>query len=597
MRQFLPFRFQSIHSHIAIAFSFLILCTTVILSFNAYRLSSDAVTENSLEYSAELMKQVGMNIQTYIGNMESIASLASGNGDLKRYMSLDDPGSPEGTGLAAQLTGYFHSIVASRSDIASMVFVSTNGGAISSRTDVQLRPIPELVGQDWYRKAQLSGGRIAISPSHVQHVFQNEYRWVVSLSVYLENSPGISGGGVLLVDLNYKVINDLCTQIQLGKRGYVFIVDPGGDLIYHPQQQIIYSKLKSEDIPAVLRAEGGSATAVEGDRSKLYTVGTTSFGWKIAGVIYPEELARNKRAMQLSSATWGLVCLIIALGLSFIFSFTLTRPLKNLEEHMKQVERGNFDIRVDIENTNEIGKVARTFNLMIGKIRELMEQIVQEQKMKRISELKALQAQIHPHFLYNTLDSIIWMAETGKMGEVVTMTSALSKLLRSSISKGEELVPLSAELEHVRNYLTIQQIRYRSKFTYSIEVNPDMQECLILKIVLQPLVENAIYHGIKNKAEPGRIRIVGKRTNGALELKIVDDGVGMAPEQAAAMLTGVAGDRGTEKRAGVGVRNVNHRVQLYFGESYGLSFESELDEGTTVTLRIPELHREVSRDG
>lgn len=236
---------------------------------------------------------------------------------------------------------------------------------------------------------------------------------------------------------------------------------------------------------------------------------------------YPDDLVANKQQMQGTAALWGAVSLIFAMAISVLLSYALTKPLKNLEINMKKAERGEFDIRVEIESTNEIGKLARTFNLMIMKIKELMSQIVMEQEMKRVSELKALQAQIKPHFLYNTLDSIIWMAETGKMEEVVEMTSSLSKLMRSTIGEGEELIPIARELEHIRHYLTIQNMRYRHKFTYSIEVDEDILECSILKLVLQPLVENAIYHGIKHNPEQGHILIRGKKSKTILPFRLL----------------------------------------------------------------------------
>ncbi|MGO4271496.1 sensor histidine kinase, partial [Paenibacillus sp. TAF58] len=347
---------------------------------------------------------------------------------------------------------------------------------------------------------------------------------------------------------------------------------------------LIYSGLKSEDIPTLLQAKDSTFHALEKEQNKIYTVRTTKFGWKIVGVTYAGDLSGNKKDMQLTSAMWGGISLIIALAISILLSVTLTKPIKQLEVHMKQVEKGNFDIRVDVEGANEISKLSRTFNLMISKIKELMNQTLQDQEVKRISELKALQAQIQPHFLYNTLDSIIWMAEMGKVDEVVTMTSALSKLLRSSISKGEELIPIAVELEHIQNYLTIQNIRYRNKFTYTVEVEPDILSYQILKIILQPLVENAIYHGMKHLPERGHIRITGRKIEGDIELRVMDNGVGMSEEKLKTLMLKTGQ---TESGKGFGLHNVNHRIQLYFGERYGLQFESELEEGTTVTVRIP----------
>jgi two-component system sensor histidine kinase YesM len=581
------FQFKSIHTKFALAFSCLILCTTVILSYSAYRLSTVAVTDASLSYTNQLIEQVNKNIQTYIGNMESISTLSLSNTDLKQYLSLKNPQEAEAQLLERQISSYFSTIVASRNDIASIVFIGSNGAVVSDRVTPQFKPYAELISQEWYTRASRSKGDIVISSSHVQHVYKDEYKWVVSISKQMPNPQTGDASGVLLVDLNFNLINDLCNQIQLGQRGYVFILDQSGDLIYHPQQQLLYSGLKSEDIRALMQAQDSTFETVASEENKIYTVRTTSFGWKMIGVTYAGDLSGNKKEMQLTSVMWGGIALIIGLAISIWLSVTLTKPIKQLEVHMKQVEKGNFDIRVDVEGANEISKLSRTFNLMISKIKELMNQTVLDQEIKRISELKALQAQIQPHFLYNTLDSIIWMAEMGKVDDVVTMTSALSKLLRSSISKGEELIPISVELAHIENYLTIQNIRYRNKFTYAIEVEADLLDDRILKIVLQPLVENAIYHGMKHLPESGHIRITGRKRDGVIELKVMDNGVGMSEEQLKALKLRTTHQAQSGK--GFGLHNVNHRIQLYFGEGYGLQFESELEEGTTITITIPEL--------
>lgn len=591
------FQFKSIHTNIALAFSCLIICTTAILSINTYLISSDAVKDNSYDYTAQLIEQVNSNIQTYIGNMESIAELALRDEELQRLMRLYDPQDPEGLALAKQTSTFFRSIVESRNDIASIVFIGTNGALVSDRGDAQLKDYHELLSQDWYKSAKEAGGKPVISSSRVQHIYKNEYNWVVSIS-RLAGSASDGNNGVLLVDLNYNVIDDLCKQIHMGNRGYVFLLDPSGDLIFHPQQQLVYSGLKSEALHEILQASSDRMLKVESDgKTKLYTIRSSRYDWKVVGVNYPEELVGDKRQIQFSAVLWGSLCLIIALVISILLSLTLTKPIKKLEGHMKKVEKGDFDTRFAIEGTNEIGKLARTFNLMTGKIKELMNQVVQEQEDKRISELKALQAQIHPHFLYNTLDSIIWMAEMNKMGDVIKMTSALSKLLRSTISKGEELIPLRAELAHIEHYLTIQNIRYRNKFTYSIDVDPAIMDCKILKIVLQPIVENAIYHGIKNKADAGHILIKGDRTSDGITLRIIDDGVGT---DAAKLQANVSKGRSLDAlsarsasassaTSGLGLQNVNHRIQLNYGDRFGLSFDSELDEGTTVTLRMPDI--------
>ncbi|UJF32379.1 cache domain-containing protein [Paenibacillus hexagrammi] len=310
------FQFKSIHIQIAAAFSVLILCTTAILSFTAYKLSEDAVTNNSLEYTTELVKQVYTNVETYIQNIENISSLTLDNGDLKRYASMKNEHSEEDQLLETQIREYFHSIITSHHDITSIVFVSDDGGVVSDRAADLLKQENVMKEQEWYKRAVELQGQTAVSSSHVQNLYIGEYRWVVSISRQLPAHDG-HGGGVLLVDLNYSVINNLCKQVQVGKHGYVFIIDPSGDLVYHPQQQIMNTQLKSERIEDILHAKDGTVVLNSGNERKIYTVSTTKFGWKIVGVIYPEDLAPNKRAMQLSTAYWGSLCLAIALILSF----------------------------------------------------------------------------------------------------------------------------------------------------------------------------------------------------------------------------------------------------------------------------------------
>lgn len=595
-------KFKSIHTSIAIAFSSLIICAVLAMSFNSFLLSSDAVRRNSYEHTGQLVEQVNANVETYIGNMESIAELALSDKKLRTLMRLHDADSPDGLALAAEVRAFFGSIVKSRDDIASILFIGSNGALVSDREAGRMKPYHELMNQDWYKAAKDAEGESVISSSRIQHLFEDEYRWVVSIS--REAGRGADGsGGVLLVDLNYNVINDLCKQIHMGNRGYVFLLDPTGDPIYHPQQQLIYSGLKSERFEDILAAEDGSFEAVSDGTTKLYTVRASDFGWKVIGVNYSEELVGDKKEIAFSALRWGLICLVFGLALSLWLSHTLTKPIKKLDVQMKKVERGDFGVRAEIESPNEIGKLARTFNLMTGKIKDLMDQVMREQEEKRISELKALQAQIHPHFLYNTLDSIIWMAEMDKRDDVIRMTSALSKLLRSSISKGEELVPLRQELAHAEHYLVIQSMRYRNKFSYTIEVEEELLDCYVLKVLLQPLVENAIYHGIKNKADQGRIVIRGTACEEGLCLLVEDDGVGADPEKINERLArgrydsggsgSEGGGAGPSGSGGLGLDNVNHRIRLNYGDGYGLRFDSERDEGTTVTLRLP-LLREMS---
>lgn len=579
-------KFRSIQANIIAAFIYLIVITILIIALMAYYLAFDSLEINSKDYTSQLISQVNDYIDSYVTNMENISHVVFYNSDLREYLSdniLQDKAKEQS--LAKKINNLMSSILSSRSDINSIVVFGNNGNIISEKVETRINKNINVREQSWYQNALNADGDAAISSSHVQNLFQDEYRWVVSLSRSIKNYDNGQSIGVMLVDLNFNVISSMCSKIKLGKRGYIFIVDSQGNIVYHPQQQLVYSKLKNEDINRVLETSNGSFIADDGGEKRIYTVKTSMYtGWKTVGVTYVNELVGNKKQMQTYYLIGGAVCLLIAIILAVFMSRRISKPVKILESSMNEAEKGNFDIKVNIESEDEIGELSKAFNIMIAKIKELMYQNVQEQELKRKSELKALQAQINPHFLYNTLDSIIWMAEGKKCDEVVMMTSSLAKLFRLSISKGEEIITIRNEIEHIKSYLTIQKMRYRDKLDFEIEVDENIMKYKTLKILLQPLVENAIYHGIKNKIGTGVIRITGRMEVNSILLQVIDNGVGMSSEEVRNILKAATG---SESGSGVGVRNVNERIKIYFGENYGLEFTSTPDEGTAASIRLP----------
>ncbi|CAN7758603.1 sensor histidine kinase [Paenibacillus sp. LjRoot56] len=580
------FHFKSIQSTIAVAFSCLIVVTITVIAWMSYHLSTDAVKKNSRDYTYQLMGQVSSNIDSYINYMDNISRMVLSNYDIKEYLLkqvyLGAIGKED---LKQKISFQLNTVLNTRKDISSILIFGTNGEIIPYNENIKLNPQVNPTVQSWYKKAIEAKGKVVISSSHVQNMILNDYNSVISLSRELSSDVGNEKLGVLLVDLNYSVINDICNKIKLGNRGYVFIVDANGNIVYHPEQQMINNNQKIELISEVMRTPGSSFVTSEGKNSRMYTIKTSqSTGWKIVGVTYVDELVSNKNELQMYTFFGGIGFLIIVVLLSIILSLRISRPIKHLESSMKEVEKGNFDIQVDIQSSNEIGHLSNRFNRMTTEIKELMLQNVKEQELKRKSELQVLQAQINPHFLYNTLDSIIWMAETGKSKEVILMTASLAKLFRLSISKGQEFLSIFNEIEHIKNYLTIQKMRYKSKLDFEINVDKSILSCKLIKIILQPLVENAIYHGIRNNAGKGNIQITGIRKGDRILLQVIDNGIGMSPEEIQNIYHK---DRTSAKGSGIGVQNVDQRIKLHFGEPYGLHFESEFGKGTTVNIWLP----------
>lgn len=580
------FRFKSIQSTIAVAFSCLIVVTIAVIAWMSYHLSTDAVKKNSRDYTYQLMGQVSSNMDSYINYMDNISRMVLSSYDIKEYLLkqvyLGAIGKED---LKQKISFQLNTVLNTRKDISSILIFGTNGEIIPYNGNIKLNPQVDPTEQSWYEKAIEAKGKVVISSSHVQNMILNDYNSVISLSRELSSDIGDEKLGVLLVDLNYSVITDICNKIKLGNRGYVFIVDAQGNIVYHPKQQMINNDQKMELISEVMRTPGSSFVTSEGKNSRMYTIKTSqSTGWKIVGVTYMDELVSNKDELQTYTFFGGIGFLIIAVLLSIILSLRISRPIKHLESSMKEVEKGNFDIQVDIQSSNEIGHLSNRFNRMTTEIKELMLQNVKEQELKRKSELQVLQAQINPHFLYNTLDSIIWMAETGKSKEVILMTASLAKLFRLSISKGQEFISIFNEIEHIKNYLTIQKMRYKSKLDFEINVDKSILSYKVIKIILQPLVENAIYHGVRNNTGIGNIQITGIRKGNRILLQVIDNGIGMSQEEIHNIYQK---DRTSAKGSGIGVQNVDQRIKLHFGDQYGLHFESELGKGTTVNIWLP----------
>lgn len=580
------FRFKSIQSTIAVAFSCLIVVTIAVIAWMSYQLSTEAVKKNSRDYTYQLMGQVSSSMDSYINYMDNISRMVLSSYDIKEYLLKQVYlGTSAKEDLKQKISFQLNTVLNTRKDISSILIFGTNGEIIPYNERIQLNPQVDPTEQSWYKKAVEAKGKVVISSSHVQNMILNEYNQVISLSRELNSDVDGEKLGLLLVDLNYSVIDDICNKIKLGNKGYVFIVDAQGNIVYHPDQQKINTKQKVELTAEVMRTPGSSFVTKEGKDSRMYTIKTSqSTGWKIVGVTYVDELVSNKQELQTYTLYGGIGFLIIAVLLSVILSSRISRPIKQLESSMKEVERGNFDTQVEIRSANEIGHLSARFNRMTTEIKELMRQNVKEQELKRKSELQALQAQINPHFLYNTLDSIIWMAETGKSKEVIQMTASLAKLFRLSISKGHEFISIFNEIEHIKNYLTIQKMRYKSKLDYEINVDKSILTCKVAKIILQPLVENAIYHGIRNIEGIGTIQLTGIRKENGILLQVIDNGVGMSQEEIEQMYSE---DRVSVQGSGIGVHNVDLRIKLHYGDSYGLHFESEVGKGTTVNVWLP----------
>jgi len=282
----------------------------------------------------------------------------------------------------------------------------------------------------------------------------------------------------------------------------------------------------------------------------------------------------------------SILLVVIVLGFTNRISKSIEIPIKELCDSTKEVAQGNFSIRVKPNQMEEIQVLSNSFNYMVKKIGSLIDDVKVEQIQYRKSELKLLQSQINPHFLYNTLDTIVWMAEDGQCRQVVEMVNRLSTFFRTTLSKGKDFIAVNEEESHIRSYLEIQQFRYRDIMEYEIKIDKSIYIYYILKMSLQPLVENAIYHGIKNKRGKGKVMVRGYFREGSLWFEVEDTGLGMKPEELQELLKHIEGDTMNDE-SGFGLKNVNERLRLNYGPDSKLRIESEYGIGTKMYFKIP----------
>ena len=595
----LPVKFKSIQSSIFCAVSILVLSAVLAVTVVSLRYTNSSIYENSVMYTQTIIGQLNQNIDSYISYMDNIASLVAGSGDAYKYLysesGIDALSLKEYNQCRQRLTEQFKTILKGRSDIRNIGIVRRenessslfNNGMSTRNQNLKLDT------QHWYADAVGKYDHYNLTSSHVQNVISGERPWVITLSRGIRNYTGEGDSdGVVFIDLNYSAISELCTQNSVGTKGYVFILDQDGNIVYHPQQQQLYNELQTENISLIMNAKTDVVTAGKGDDEKIYALShSETTGWTIVGCMNMSELLKNSRKARSIYVLVALGLIAVALVISSEIARNITFPIQKLRDSMKRVQKGDFSAaEIEVYSDNEIGSLTRSFNVMTHKIQDLMAQNIQEQEQKRKIELKALQSQINPHFLYNTLDSIIWMAEGKKNEEVVLMTASLARLLRQSISIENELVTIGQEVEYVRSYLTIQKMRYKDKLEFEINVDPRITHAQIIRLVLQPIVENAIYHGLKYKESKGMLKVHGYELGERIIIDITDDGVGMDEET----LKHIYDKHKVNYHSnGVGVYNVQQRLVLYYGKEYGIIYHSEKGKGTTATVVITKKQEDV----
>ncbi len=572
----------SIQYIISISFTIVAVLGMIVVGGALYIRFSNSTEEMVSKNNETIIEQVNLNLDSYLRNMMKISDTIYYRAIKKTDMSIEN--------VDKEMDLIYE---ANKDYLISITLFSEYGEIIASYPLEQLKLNIDPRENDWFKNARNKRENLHFSTPHVQNLFYDpnyKYTWVVSLSRAVEiTESGNISSGVLLVDMNFSGIEQICKNVEVSKNGYVYLIDRDGEIIYHPRQQLIYSNLISENnYEAAKYEDGNHIESFEGNK-RLVTVKTVGYtGWKLVAISPMSDVTADYYEFRVFAIFIMLFAIFTLISINMFVSSRIANPIRALEKSVKELEDGVGKLNIPEKGSYEIQHLGKAIKSMVKQMNQLMDNIMLEQEAKRKSELNALQAQINPHFLYNTLDSIIWMIENENYDGAIIMVTALARFFRISLSKGKNVITVKDELEHARNYLTIQNIRYKNKFTYSIEAEEETLNLTSIKLIIQPLIENAIYHGMEYMSGDGDIEVKAYKKDEDLYIDIIDNGLGMPQEIADKLLVANVSNH-QKKGSGIGLRNVHERIKLYFGEKYGLEIYSEPDEGTTIRIHMPSI--------
>lgn len=545
----------------------------VIYSTTATTMFSQLGMSNTLQ----AMDQVSERLSDSIGQVEDVLrEVADG---------MEDRGSAD----SRQFDSSLRLSAGAMENLSALLLLDEYGNPVLGLPSAESKKTCRLTSMDWFNQARTADlGETVFSRPHVQNLYPGEYPWVVSVTRKVRYwQDDLPHTGILMADMRLEPLEDICRSVTLGDNGYLYILDDSGNIIYHPEQKLMSLELISEE--NILSEDTQSE-----DQSMVLAQTIEGTNWKLTASVTSDDVAKYSTAF-ISRVTWVVITLTAGVLLVALWlSMRIVQPLTDIQVSMQRIERNLDDNRMSLpeEGFAEYASLAHSYNVMLRRIRGLMQETVDRQEQLRRMEIGALQEQINPHFLYNTLDSIVRVMETGRTPEAIEMVQALAKLFRLSINNGDYFLTVEQEMDYARNYLTIQQVRYKKRFKYELYMDESIKDLPCPKIILQPLIENSLKHGMSDM--PGCTLIVRARQEGYnIVLSVEDDGLGIPPEKLKKLQEMLRDDSNImvkKSRYGIGLRNTNRRIKLLYGSDYGLAIESEVEERTCVTITFPK-HR------
>jgi len=569
-----------------LSYVLLIMLPVSAIAIITYEKSSAMVEERVIDSTHKSFEQANGFISYKLSNVKDVSSILYMNSLLNEILSKPTNNYPLGDQIDDynRLTNILRSGLMSSEIYSIRLYVSND--TIFSNENMIIHSMSTIEDQVWYKDMMRNMESIYCRPTYeYDYKDTRGLQRIVSCVRPLAEDPATGKPlGVLSIDVQEESIRQIIDQTDITQSGEVYLLDSSCYVISALDPERIGTFLDQAfewDDSWRTSSSGSFNSNSNGENSIIIHEQLEGMNWKLVAIIPQEEILGASAKLSRDMIVFALIVIVLSILTAIGISTGITRRIRELFVHIKHIEKERFDYKVQIESKDEIGLLQQHFNRLSINMKWLIQEKYQAEVAKKNAELQALQAQINPHFLYNTLELIHWMAMKHKATEISDVVGRLAKFFRLSLSKGKDVIPISDEIEHVRTYLDIQSRRFSGKVKYELEMDPDVLTLTTVKLILQPLAENAILHGILEKEDKsGLITIRVQRVNGEVIFEVIDDGVGMTEEELERL-------NELRKEGGYGVRNVSEKIKLYYGASYGLTFTSTKNAGTTAAVRIP----------
>lgn len=585
------FRNQRIQNKIIFVYLPLIVIPLLLLGLFSYNTNTNSIVSKTRKNMLDESRLITTRIDTLLVNAESFANIAML--DLNKEVKLKT------LELAAKHEGelpisddhVLRNQIENKLDFAQLIFHDVESAVFVDRNQNVYTTDPKLtagsetgLASDMYRKVEGSNGIMLWFPMQKRSFWVlDQDKAVLTVGKKILDTETMETLGYLFVNINEKTLSNIYNPVGPVQTAGYYIVDSRGIVISAGDENRILKPLESYRKQEIMAGDTvfQEIRKEDGEKVLLTAMPFSHADWKLVDEISLADLTRETAKVSRVILIVGSLCLLLALLGAIILSGVIAAPIMSLAKHMNRIRDENIDRPVEVRSRDEVGMLGAGLNMMLGRINDLLVKVREEQQQKREYELALIQEQIKPHFFYNTLDLIFVMCKTGESEEAGKATKALADFYRVALSNGKEIITVREELQNLQSYLYIQSARYSDLFDFRIDVPAELQNCAIPKLTLQPLVENSIYHGLKEKGSFGHISIEGRRQEEMIELIVRDDGVGFSPEQ----LEGFR--KGRESSGTFGLKSVDERIRLYFDDRYGIRIHSTRGEGAEITVRIP----------